>query len=245
MQLPLGVFGVAVGAAVLPMFSRQTAHKRADELIGSIQEAFQMIMIIMMPIIALILVLGKDAISLVFLHGAFDHQALIMTYSALAFYSIGLISHSSVKIFASAFFALKNTKTPMIIAGIAVVCNIILNIILMKLLQLRGLALATSIAATLQATILFLALQVKVGRISFKKISITFVKVVVLSLITGIVAYYVNVLVSQYFLPTKVFILIKLIIIFVICILLYFIGLKLFKVTDLRKIKQSIFLSTR
>jgi len=241
MQLPLGVFGVAIGAALLPMFSRQTAHKKADELIHSIQEAFQMIMIIMMPIIVLILVVGKDAISLVYLHGAFDQKALIMTYSALAFYSIGLISHSSVKIFASAFFALKNTKTPMIIAGIAVVCNIILNLILMRLLQLRGLALATSIAATLQATILFFTLQIKIGRISFRKIGITFIKVVVLSAIVGLAAYYLNILSDHYVPATRFYIFIKLLIIFAASVMIYLFGLKLLKVTDLQKIKQSIF----
>ncbi|MDP8227220.1 MAG: murein biosynthesis integral membrane protein MurJ [Candidatus Celaenobacter polaris] len=241
MQLPLGVFGVAIGAAVLPMFSRQTAHKKADELIHSIQEAFQMIIIIMMPIIVLILVVGKDAISLVFLHGAFDQQALIMTYSALTFYSIGLISHSSVKIFASAFFALKNTKTPMIIAGIAVICNIILNLILMRLLQLRGLALATSIAATLQATILFFTLQVKIGRISFRKIGMTFIKVVVLSVIVGLVAYDLNMF-SNIYLPTaRVYVFIKLLIIFAVSMMIYLFGLKLYNVTDLKKIRQSIF----
>jgi len=232
---------VAIGAALLPMFSRQTAHKKADELIHSIQEAFQMIMIIMMPIIVLILVVGKDAISLVYLHGAFDQKALIMTYSALAFYSIGLISHSSVKIFASAFFALKNTKTPMIIAGIAVVCNIILNLILMRLLQLRGLALATSIAATLQATILFFTLQIKIGRISFRKIGITFIKVVVLSAIVGLAAYYLNILSDHYVPATRFYIFIKLLIIFAASVMIYLFGLKLLKVTDLQKIKQSIF----
>ena len=129
----------------------------------------------------------------------------------------------------------------MIIAGIAVVCNIILNLILMRLLQLRGLALATSIAATLQATILFFTLQVKIGRISFRKIGITFLKVVVLSAIVGLVAYYLNVLSMQYFDANRIYLLIKLFIIFVVSFVLYLSGLKLLKITDLQKIKQSIF----
>jgi len=146
-----------------------------------------------------------------------------------------------VKIFASAFFALKNTKTPMIIAGIAVICNIILNLILMRLLQLRGLALATSIAATLQATILFFTLQVKIGRISFRKIGITFIKVVILSVIVGYAAYYLNTLSHHYVPATRVYIFIKLLIIFIVSGAIYLFGLKLLKVTDLKKIKQSIF----
>lgn len=240
MQLPLGVFGIAIGTAVLPLFSRHTAHKRTDELIQSVQEAFQMIITIMLPIIALILVIGKDAISVVYLHGAFDEQALIMTYSALAFYSIGLISHSAVKIFASAFFALKNTKTPVIIAAIAVVCNIILNLVLMRILQLRGLALATSIAATIQAIILFVTLQLKVGRISLKKVAITLLKVLILSLIIGLTAYAVQVFVDPLFMPGRLFTALKLIVIFIVSILIYVLGLKVLKVTSFKKIIESL-----
>jgi len=240
MQLPLGVFGIAIGTAVLPMFSRHTAHKRTDELIQSVQESFQMIITIMLPIIALILVIGKDAISVVYLHGAFDHQALKMTYSALAFYSIGLISHSAVKIFASAFFAFKNTKTPVIIAAIAVVCNIILNLIFMKILQLRGLALATSIAATIQATILFIALQCNLGRISLKKISITFLKVLALSIIIGYIAYLINVLVDTLFILGKLFNALKLTVIFILSMFIYILGLKILKVTSFDKIVDAL-----
>jgi len=129
----------------------------------------------------------------------------------------------------------------MIIAGIAVVCNIIFNLILMRLLQLRGLALATSIAATLQATILFFTLQVKIGRISFRKIGITFIKVVVLSAIVGLAAYYLNILSNHYVPATRFYIFIKLLIIFAVSVMIYLFGLKLLKVTDLQKIKQSIF----
>ena len=129
----------------------------------------------------------------------------------------------------------------MIIAGIAVICNIILNLILIRLLQLRGLALATSIAATLQATILFFTLQVKIGRISFRKIGMTFIKVVVLSVIVGLASYYLNVLSNHYLPAARIYIFIKLLIIFTASLMIYLFGLKLLKVTDLKKIKQSIF----
>ncbi len=121
MQLPLGVFGIAIGSVVLPLFSRHTAYNNIKELKNSIRQAFNMILLIMLPIIALILVMGKDIVSLIYQHGEFGEKALTMTFSALAFYSVGLVSHSSVRIFATAFFALKNTKKPMIISAIAVI----------------------------------------------------------------------------------------------------------------------------
>ena len=230
MQLPLGVFGIAIGTAVLPLFSKHTAFNNISALKKSIQDAFNLILIIMLPIIALILVIGRDMISFIYLHGEFGEKALLMTFYALAFYSIGLISHSLVRVFASAFFALKDTKTPVKISIIAVICNIILNVILMQLLQLRGLALATSIAATIQATILFLTLEKKIGKVNIKQICIDFFKIALISLIIGVVAYHLMRISIFVELTGSLFLLIKIIIVLIISFIIYVIGLKILKV---------------
>ena len=239
MQLPLGVFGIAIGTAVLPLFSRHTAFNNTSELKNSIQDAFNLILIIMFPIIALILIMGKDMISFIYLHGAFDETALTMTFSALAFYSIGLISHSLVRVFASAFFALKDTRTPVKISIIAVICNIILNIILMQFLQLRGLALATSIAATIQATILFFTLEKKIGKVDFKQIAINFLKIALISVIIGFVAYYLSQLSISVEIAGRLYLLIKIIAIFIVSLIIYIVGLKILKVESARVLFDS------
>ncbi|MCK4339148.1 MAG: polysaccharide biosynthesis C-terminal domain-containing protein, partial [Candidatus Cloacimonetes bacterium] len=239
MQLPLGVFGIAIGIAVLPLFSKHTAFNNISELKKSIQDAFNLILIIMLPIIALILVMGKDMISFIYLHGAFDEKALLMTFYALAFYSIGLISHSLVRVFASAFFALKNTKTPVKISIISVICNIILNVVLMQFLQLRGLALATSIAATVQATILFFTLEKKIGKVDFKQILINFIKIVIISLIIGFIAYHLMRLSILVELTGRLFLFLKIIIILIISFIVYVIGLKILKVESARVLFDS------
>ena len=230
MQLPLGVFGIAIGVAVLPLFSKHTAYNNTSELKKSTQDAFNLILIIMLPIIVLILVMGRDMISLIYLHGAFDENALSMTFSALAFYSIGLISHSLVRVFASAFFALKNTKTPVKISIIAVICNIILNVVLMQFLQLRGLALATSIAATVQAIILFLTLEKKIGKVDYKQILVNFLKIVIISLIIGLIVYHLMRLSILVELTSRLFLFVKIIIILIISFIVYVVGLKVLKV---------------
>ncbi|MEA3476471.1 MAG: murein biosynthesis integral membrane protein MurJ [Candidatus Cloacimonadota bacterium] len=239
MQLPLGVFGIAIGVAVLPLFSKHTAYNNISELKKSIQDAFDLILIIMLPIIALILVMGKDMISFIYLHGAFDETALNMTFYALAFYSIGLISHSLVRVFASAFFALKDTKTPVKISIIAVICNIILNVILMQFLQLRGLALATSIAATIQATILFFTLEKKIGQVDFKQLFVNFLKIALISVIIGFVDYYLVHLRISIGMAGRLYLLIKIVIILIISFIIYLIGLKVLKVESARKILDS------
>lgn len=236
MQLPLGVFGIALGAAILPLFSKHTANNDIPALKKSIEDSLNMIILIMLPIIAFILVLGKDMIAVVFQHGEFGAKALNMTFSALVFYSFGLLSHSSVRIFATAFFSLKNTKKPMLISAVAVISNIILNIILMRLMQLRGLALATSIAATIQATILFFALQKKIGKIDLGIISINFVKIAFLSVTIGLGIFYIQ---GQFLLlsiQNRWFLVGKVIILFTLGVLTYIAGLKVLRIDSAKKI---------
>jgi len=239
MQLPLGVFGIAIGTAALPLFSRHTAFNNNVELKKSLQDAFNLILIIMLPIIALIIVMGKDMISLIYLHGEFGEAALTMTFSALVFYSIGLVSHSSVRIFATAFFALKDTKTPVRISIIAIICNIILDIILMQFLQLRGLALATSIAATIQATILFIVLQKEIGKVDYKQLVNNLIKIVLISLAVGFVGYYLIHLQISIGVAGRLYLLIKIAIILLVSFVIYLIGLKVLKVESARKILNS------
>jgi putative peptidoglycan lipid II flippase len=237
MQLPLGVFGIAVATAALPLFSRQTASNKTDELKASVQDALNLILLIMIPITVLIIVIGKDAIALIYLHGRFDQRALMMTYSALVFYAFGLVSHSCVRIFAPTFFALKDTKTPVKIAAIAAICNILLDLILIKFLKLRGLALATSLAATIQAIFLYVLINQRIGRLDFKTLCINAVKILIISCIIGSVAYFLSQIAIPWHLNERLLLLIRLVIIICISALLYLGGLRLFNVKSAKLLR--------
>jgi putative peptidoglycan lipid II flippase len=237
MQLPLGVFGIAVATAALPLFSRQTASNKTDELKASVQDALNLILLIMIPITVLIIVIGKDAIALIYLHGRFDQRALMMTYSALVFYAFGLVSHSCVRIFAPTFFALKDTKTPVKIAAIAAICNILLDLILIKFLKLRGLALATSLAATIQAIFLYVLINQRIGRLDFKTLCINAVKILTISCIIGSVAYFLSQIAIPWHLNERLLLLIRLVIIICISALLYLGGLRLFNVKSAKLLR--------
>lgn len=241
MQLPLGVFGIAMGIAVLPLFSMHTANDDIKALKTSLTDSVNMILLLMLPIIGLTLVLGKEIITLIYLHGAFDEKALQMTYNALAFYSLGLVSHSCVKIFANAFFALKNTKSPMIISGVAVICNIVFNLILMRIMGLRGLALASSIAATIQAILLILFLTKDIGKIDFKLIFTNFIKIGLVAAFIAMISHSLKT--SSLLFPDKtswIFLFLRLLIIFIAATSIYITGLKIFKVKAVDKIYNLI-----
>ncbi len=239
MQLPLGVFGIAIGTAVLPLFSKHTANNDNEGLQTSLQFAMHFIMIIMLPIIAVIITMGKDFIMLLFYQGEFKEQALWMTYNAFVFYSVGLISFSGVRTLASVFYAKKDTKTPVKIAVVAMISNVILNLILMRYLQLSGLALATSLSATIQVILLWILLNKKFLAVELQKLWVNFLKVLILSIVIFIISHFL----SGIFITTnKFYLLLKIGVILIIVFSFYICGLYLMKVQSAswRMIKRQI-----
>lgn len=189
MQLPLGIFGAAVGTAVIPDFSSLVAHKKWEELAKHIKFAQTLLIYIMLPVTAIIIGMGRNIIALVFMRGAFDLHALDMTNLALVFYSLGLIFYTLNRVFTAIFFALGNTKTPAKIAGLTVLINVVLNIILMQYLAHGGLALATSISALVQFIILR-RLVLHFTDIQLISIKLPLFKSFIFSALLGFATYY-------------------------------------------------------
>jgi len=116
-----------------------------------------------------------------------------MTYKALIFYTLGLLFYSLNRILVSLFYANKDTKTPVIISAYIVIINISLNIILMKYLQLAGLAFATSISAFLQFVILKNFLRKKNPEIQIPNIQKSVLKIFLISLLIFTFCYYLQI----------------------------------------------------
>lgn len=149
MQLPLGVFGVAISTAILPLLSRYSAEKNWSKLNESLRFAAIGLAFIMLPVTVFLIGLGRDMLTVIFLRGAFDYQALEMSYKALVFYSSGLIFFSLNRTIIPVFYANKDTKTPVIISAYIIIINISLNIIFMSFMQHSGLALATTVSSAI------------------------------------------------------------------------------------------------
>ncbi len=181
MQLPLGIIGISAGVAVLPLFSRYSAEKNWQELAKSFRFSLVTVYFLMLPITAIIIALGDDIIRVIFLRGAFDQHSLMMTNSALIFYSLGLVYYSLNRQLIPLFYAQQNTKTPVKISAFIIVLNIILNIILMQWLQHGGLALATSISAFIHYQTLRYYLKRHYSHIEFPKINPEIGKIFILS----------------------------------------------------------------
>ncbi len=183
MQLPLGIFGVATGTAVLPEFSNLINLKKWDDLGERIRFAMLSLIYIMIPITFFLGSIGKDFIRLLFQRGSFDETATTLTYQAFLFYITGLIFYSLNKIITPLFFAAGDTKTPVKISSLMVILNIVLNVSLLLVLKHIGIALATSLTALIQFVILFVLIRKKLPYVKIKSMKINIIKITSISLI--------------------------------------------------------------
>ena len=154
-QLPLGVVGIAIGTALLPKLSRDIGSGLIESANESQNRALEIGILLTLPATFGLVVLAKPIIEVLFQRGAFTYVSTDLTSLALIAYSTGLPAFVLIKIFQPSFFARHDTATPVKIAIIAVLINLILNLILMRYFAHVGLAMATAVSAWANAGILF------------------------------------------------------------------------------------------
>ncbi|MDE2515968.1 MAG: murein biosynthesis integral membrane protein MurJ [Rhodospirillales bacterium] len=153
-QLPLGVIGTAIGTALLPTLARQMRldqHAAAKE---TLNRALEFGLFLTLPAAMALIVVPFPIIWVLFGHGAFGMASAVRSAQSLAAYALGLPAFVAVKVLAPGFFARGDTKTPVVIGAVAVAVNLALNLAFMVPLRHVGPALATSLAAALNAALL-------------------------------------------------------------------------------------------
>lgn len=183
-----GIFVFSVASVLYPTIIKKVKENDNKGFIKSLTDAINAVNFLVVPATIGIMFFSKEIIAILFGRGAFDSEDIVLTATALFFYSIGIIGVSQRLIISRAFYALEDTKTPMINASLGVIINVVLNIILSRHLGIGGLALATSIASIFTTVLMFITLRKKIGIFSIKKISISFLKILLASLIMGLFA---------------------------------------------------------
>ncbi len=173
---PLGVFGIAMSTALLPRLSFEAGENNTAKMVGTFSQSMRGTMFLIIPSTIGLFVLREPIIKVLFERGEFDSTATANTAIALAYYCLGLLAFSGVKMAVSAFYALGDTKTPVKAASWAMVVNIVLNLLLMGPLEHGGLALATSLASFFNLAILLYLLRKMWGGIDGKNIAVSFAR---------------------------------------------------------------------
>jgi len=162
MEFPLGIFSIALGTVTLPYLSRLWANDDRTTFSQTLDWSLKLALLIAVPAAIGLFVLAEPLVAALFYGGVFDENAVRMTALALQAYAVGLVGFSFVKILAPAYFAREDTKTPVRIALLALAANLILSVGLAWYLTMNefagphaGLAAATSVAAILNAALLY------------------------------------------------------------------------------------------
>lgn len=159
MLLPLGVFSQSVATAAFPTFAAQIAAGDLPAMRRTFSQTLRTVLFLVIPAAAVLIVFGAPLVRVLLERGAFTAESTQMVAFALAFYGLGLIGHASLEIVVRAFYALHNTWTPVIVGVGAMVLNILLGIWWVNYWQHGGLALANSVATTLEALLLLFMLK--------------------------------------------------------------------------------------
>jgi putative peptidoglycan lipid II flippase len=198
-QLPLALFGTAIATVTLPMMSENAAKNQMQKLKDTFSFSLRTISFLIMPATVGLIIFGQPIIKLLFERGEFLTKDTNATAWVLSFYATGLIFYAGVKVAASAFYSMQDTKTPAIIASIAMVLNVILNILVVTVASIKttfqagGLAFATAIASAFNFLLLIIVFRKQKGLIGGRAITQSVAKHIVASLIMGAGIYQLNI----------------------------------------------------
>ncbi len=158
MMTPLGLFGMAIGTAVFPTMAEQAVASLAG-LRRTLEQSLRVTLFLTIPAAAGLMILSQPLVAFLFQHGAFTKASTDVTQAALLFYSVGLFAHASIEILSRGFYALGDTRTPVRFALVSLAANLVLSVVLVGPLEVRGLALALSVATIVEAALLALTLR--------------------------------------------------------------------------------------
>lgn len=171
MNLPIGIFGVAIATAVFPTLTALTATGDMRRFRTTNSMGLRAIFLVTIPASVGLVALGEPLIKLLFQQGQFTATMSSITFQVLVYFCIGLFAYSGIQVLNRSFYALKDTITPLIAGVLTIALNIVFSLYLVHAMGVRGLALAYSLAGIFNMMILLLVLRWKSGPIEGRKLA--------------------------------------------------------------------------
>jgi len=191
MQLPLGIFGVALGTVALPLLARMAATGNRAAFRSELARGMRLAFLMTIPAAIGLIVLADPIMSVIYQHGRFTAHETGEAAGALRFYALGLCGYAALKVLVNAFYALERRKTPMVVSCIAVAVNLILNWIFTVQLGWghRGLAFSTACVATSNFLILYFLMRSHLGRLESRAMAALLARLAIASLVLLAIAW--------------------------------------------------------
>jgi len=199
-QLPLGLFGVAVASATLPSISRSLVSGEMDEFRRTLSRSLGVVFLLTVPSSVGLIVLGRAMIAAIYEGGKFDSYDTEQTALALSCYAVGLAGYAAIKVLNPAFYALNDSRTPMVVSLISIAINFAAASSLMRFTRLghAGLALSTSAVALFSSVCLFWILRKRAGGVYGRDLASSIWKILLAALMMGAVVGVVSGIVDQW-----------------------------------------------
>ncbi|NNE66880.1 MAG: murein biosynthesis integral membrane protein MurJ [Pyrinomonadaceae bacterium] len=202
MQFPIGVFGVAIGVAALPTLARLGSKNDIGKFRSTLSGSLGLVFLMTIPSACGLIVLGEPIVRLIYEGGAFTAADTNMTSWALAGYSVGLAAYAAIKVLSPSFYALEDAKTPMYVSLASVAVHVFFSYTLLNVFSgigqtdsnpggygHVGVAMATSIVATVNFFALTFLMRRKIKRIEARRIISSFLRIAVASAVMSVVCW--------------------------------------------------------
>jgi len=188
-SFPLGVFGISFVLAAFPKLSKTAQNKDIGNFVKTFSLTARQILFFTLPSAVLFIILRAQIVLVILGAGRFDWQDTILTFQTLAYFSISLFAEALILLFLRGFFAWEDTRTPFLIGLLSTAVRLPAAWFLSSFLGVPGLALGFSLGSIVYLILLFAALRKKIGLLDEKNIFVSGIKMLLASLLAGLIAY--------------------------------------------------------
>jgi putative peptidoglycan lipid II flippase len=189
MYLPIGLFGVSIATATLPAVSRHAAVNDHAGMERVISQALGMTTVLCLPATFGLVTLAEPIVRLLFERGRFTPADTAATAAALRWYAVGLLGYATVRVVSPVFYALRRSVIPVVVSLCTIAFSIVINVVLVRAMGFRGLALGTSLAVLVNGGALLLLLHHHLGGIERRALALTFVKTIAAACVMAAVSF--------------------------------------------------------
>ncbi|MCP3899546.1 MAG: murein biosynthesis integral membrane protein MurJ [Desulfobacteraceae bacterium] len=231
-QLPIGIFGVAFSIAVMPLLAKQAAKKNIVAMKETMVSSLTMVFSMTIPATAGLIILSNPIISLIFERGAFISSDTNATAQALSLYAIGLFAYSANKVLVPVFYALDDTRFPVIASFISVLLNIIIINLLIERFQHLAIALSMSLTMLMNFVFLSCILYIKMKGFSIRYLINGVIKILAGTLVMSCFLYPVHQAIQPWLSSSTIHLLIGLLLLIFVSVLLYLFCIMILRVPE-------------